>query len=271
VGRSAPQANRPRSAGGSANVRALDRRCPACPRPSGRAGAPGPAHPTPGCAHPSLPICPAWFWSLGWLDVFRRVEIRRRETFDSSATPTVGQRPRTPGQLAPVDIERLRERIAATIEKAKAEDPRELRRRIAELEKQLASRAPAPKVEKVVERMEVPVIRDAQIAQLGQAVSRLSEVGMQLVATAQEVAAALAKVTAAPGPRQVTAAAVARPARANPAPPVATPTNGSASVAALQLRAGERRMLQVLAQHYPMQLLADLRALRDQRAPPPDL
>jgi len=95
---------------------------------------------------------------------------------------------------------------------------------------------------------------------------------MQLVATAQEVAAALAKVTAAPGPRQVTAAAaVARPARANPAPPVATPTNGSASVAALQLRAGERRMLQVLAQHYPMQLLADLRALRDQRAPPPDL
>ena len=34
------------------------------------------------------------------------------------------------GQLTPVDIERLWTRIAATIEKAKADDPRELRKRI---------------------------------------------------------------------------------------------------------------------------------------------
>jgi DNA helicase HerA-like ATPase len=39
---------------------------------------------------PSLPVGTAWFWSPGWLDVFTRVRIRRRETFDSSATPRVG-------------------------------------------------------------------------------------------------------------------------------------------------------------------------------------
>ena len=40
---------------------------------------------------PSLPVGEAWFWSPGWLDIFQRVKIRRRETFDSSSTPKVGQ------------------------------------------------------------------------------------------------------------------------------------------------------------------------------------
>jgi uncharacterized protein len=31
---------------------------------------------------PSLPVGTAWFWSPGWLDVFTRVRIHRRETFD---------------------------------------------------------------------------------------------------------------------------------------------------------------------------------------------
>jgi hypothetical protein len=35
---------------------------------------------------PSLPIGEAWFWSPGWLDIFKRVKVRRRETFDSSST-----------------------------------------------------------------------------------------------------------------------------------------------------------------------------------------
>src|SRR5439155_3768719 len=83
---------------------------------------------------PSLPIGTAWFWSPGWLDVFRKVQIRQRETFDSSATPAVGTQVQPPRRLAEVDIEKLRTRIAATIEKPKADDPRELRKRIADLE-----------------------------------------------------------------------------------------------------------------------------------------
>lgn len=84
---------------------------------------------------PSLAIGEAWFWSPGWLDIFRRVKVRDRETFDSSATPKVGQTIRAPKQMAAVDLEALRVRMAATIEKAKADDPKALRARIVELER----------------------------------------------------------------------------------------------------------------------------------------
>ncbi len=41
---------------------------------------------------PSLPVGTAWIWSPGWGDIFERVKIRQRETFDSSATPKPGQK-----------------------------------------------------------------------------------------------------------------------------------------------------------------------------------
>jgi len=87
---------------------------------------------------PSLPIGEAWFWSPGWLDLFKRVKVRKRETFDSSATPKAGEKIATPKKLKPVDLDDLRAKMAATIEKAKAEDPKalqqELRRVTAQLE-----------------------------------------------------------------------------------------------------------------------------------------
>jgi hypothetical protein len=103
-----------------------------------------------------LPKGTAWVWSPGWLDVFREVEVRLRKTFDSSATPKPGARAIAPTTLAPVDLDGLRVRLAATIEKEKADDPKELRKRIAELETQVARRDVKP--EKVIERVEVPAI-----------------------------------------------------------------------------------------------------------------
>lgn len=85
----------------------------------------------------------AWVWSPEWLDLFERVHFRARETFDSSATPKAGAAPVAPKRLAPVDIAQLRERMAASLERAKADDPRELRKRIADLEKELKTKAPA--------------------------------------------------------------------------------------------------------------------------------
>jgi uncharacterized protein DUF87/helicase HerA-like protein len=209
---------------------------------------------------PSLPIGTAWFWSPGWLDVFCRVPIRRRETFDSSATPLVGTPVQPPKQLAAVDIARLRERIAATSAQAKADDPRELRRRIADLERQLATRAPAPLVEQIIERVEVPVIGDEQVERLEQVVSQLSELGAQLVTTAHEIAAALAGVAAAP-PSPTSNGRISQstptppPARATAPPPrPLDPPNGTAPASVLSLRAGERRMLQVLARHAPLKV-----------------
>jgi len=118
---------------------------------------------------PSLPVGTAWFWSPGWLDVFTRVRIRRRETFDSSATPRVGVSRQEPKMLAAVDLERLRNRLSATIEKARAEDPRELRRRIAELEK--AGRPPT-----IIERVEVPILHEDQVKKLEELVVTLRAV-----------------------------------------------------------------------------------------------
>ena len=85
----------------------------------------------------SLAIGEAWIWSPGWLDLFKRVQIRERKTFDSSATPKVGEAAKWPTATAVVDLEKLRAELASTIEKAKAEDPRELRKKIAALEVEL--------------------------------------------------------------------------------------------------------------------------------------
>jgi Mn-dependent DtxR family transcriptional regulator len=84
-----------------------------------------------------LPVGQALVISPGWLDVEAVVPIRMRETFDSSATPKPGERRREPGQAAKPDLEKYKVRMAETIERAKAEDPKELRRQIADLKKEL--------------------------------------------------------------------------------------------------------------------------------------
>jgi len=103
---------------------------------------------------PSLPKGTAWFWSPGWLDICQKVNVRKRETFDSSATPEFGKSYKNI-QLAPVDLDALKTKMAATIEKAKADDPRELRAEIARLKRELSAGFGKPRVEekiKIVER-----------------------------------------------------------------------------------------------------------------------
>jgi uncharacterized protein len=81
----------------------------------------------------------AWVWSPHHLKKTQRFRFRRSNTFDSGATPTnhaAGSR-RVPATLADVDLASLKERMAATLERAAADDPKALRKRIAELEKQL--------------------------------------------------------------------------------------------------------------------------------------
>ena len=78
--------------------------------------------------------------SPGWLRVEKIAQIRERETFDSSATPKPGQAAkRVTGDAAKPNLATYEQRMAATIEKARADDPRELRKEIAALKKQLAA------------------------------------------------------------------------------------------------------------------------------------
>lgn len=143
---------------------------------------------------PSLPIGEAWFWSPGWLDIFKRVRVRQRETFDSSATPKVGQKLQPPKKLAEVDLTYLRERIAATIEKAKADDPRELRKQITELQKQLNEKNEKIVVKSEIQRIEVPILKDVDLKRLESILTRLSGMSRSLQEIGHEIALALGKV-----------------------------------------------------------------------------
>jgi hypothetical protein len=93
----------------------------------------------------SLEVGEAWVWSPGWLGILARVKIRRRRTFDSSATPKVGAVAASPKAAAKVDVDQLRGDLSALVQKAEAEDPRRLRARIATLERELREvRAKSP-------------------------------------------------------------------------------------------------------------------------------
>lgn len=97
---------------------------------------------------PKLETGDAFVWSPSYLGVFKRVHIRQRTTFDSSATPKPGERQRSVKSTAAVDLEKLSTEMRASADRAKADDPKELRRRIAELEKQ-AKIAVRPAVDQV--------------------------------------------------------------------------------------------------------------------------
>lgn len=158
----------------------------------------------------SLPKGTAWFWSPGFLHIFARVDVRDRRTFDSSATPKAGVRAvASPKAFADVDLQSLTDDIAASIAKAKADDPRELRREIVRLTaavKTLESRASAQTTSKaaaprVVEKL---VIRDAQLVALDKAlaraeagVARASEALTKPFAAVREAVAALTRAITA--------------------------------------------------------------------------
>lgn len=88
--------------------------------------------------------------SPGWLRLEKVVQIRERETYDSSATPKPGQRTeKVSGEAAKPDLAKYQARMVATIERAKADDPKTLQKRIRELEGELKTKgkgtaAPAP-------------------------------------------------------------------------------------------------------------------------------
>ena len=109
----------------------------------------------------SLDIGEAWLWEPGGEPpLFDRVRIRERHTFNSSATPKPGQRRVEPSKFAEVDLDVVKNEMAAAIERALADDPKALKRRIAELERlvaEMSSTSSPVKVEIRTETVEVQV------------------------------------------------------------------------------------------------------------------
>lgn len=134
----------------------------------------------------------AWVWSPHYLKKTIRFRFRMSETFDSGATPKNlrGNDAKPASTLVDVDLESIRDQIASTIEKAKADDPRELRKRIAELERKNAQREPRIKT--------VEAISPASLSRLEKAVDKLMTVGIKAVECARDVLAALPADSAQP-------------------------------------------------------------------------
>lgn len=95
-----------------------------------------------------LPVGSALVVSPGWLKFEDVVRFRARTTFDSSATPKPGEATKKVSGGAKPDLDKYAARMAETIERAKATDPKALQAKVAslqaELKKALAAKTPPP-------------------------------------------------------------------------------------------------------------------------------
>lgn len=213
-----------------------------------------------------------WVWAPV-RHIFKRVTILARETFDSSKTPEVGAHIKEPKSLALVDLEALKKKIASTIERAKQEDPRELRKQLTEMTRRY-QKALGSTTERVEIPVEIPVLKDEQIARLEKVVDRLREISKNLGTPIDEMAKHGIAITEAikkyssPVKHSVQFAEK----RNLPIQPKSNPIVDKRIVkeegqeTPRTLRLGERRMLDVLCRWHPARLtkaqLATLSRLR---------
>lgn len=194
---------------------------------------------------PALPIGTAWFWSPGWGDIFQQVKIRRRETFDSGATPKAGEVKPTAKVLAQVDLEKLGAQIKSTVQRAQENDPKNLRKKIAELEREVARKqAPAGKlvpvvdekaIERAVKAATAPLLK--KLSDLRRAATPVSNALDSLRRTFDEPLAPAPSFTPAPAPTQRVQPPTVR---------AATPANGHSTS---ELPKGEQIILRAIAQY----------------------
>jgi hypothetical protein len=226
----------------------------------------------------SLDIGEAWFWSPGWMETFKRIKINKRETFDSSATPKVGAKVRKPKKLAPVDLEKIKVKISATIEKAKQEDPRELKKQVFELTKRVSAQdltiktaqrlqkeRPPVEPRTKVEARKVYVLSKRQMQRLKKLGKLMSDLSTDLSMAVDPLKKAMDQF----GDQSIRVF-TSQPAPQPPTPPVRPPpqlikegtiprpASRTAVPAATDdgtpLRKGERKMLTVLYQVFPTAL-----------------
>lgn len=100
----------------------------------------------------------AWVWSPQWLGVMKRIQVRRRSTFDSGATPTMkGRRAAT---LADVDLGDIQQRMSDTIERAKENDPKELKAELARVRRELdLARAAKPAPDELAMQRQLDAVK----------------------------------------------------------------------------------------------------------------
>jgi hypothetical protein len=125
---------------------------------------------------PHLKVGQCHIWSPQWLQISETIKIDKKKTADVSSTPQHGAAKKIePKELSSADLAKLQEKMAATIERAKKEDPKELQKQVAQLKADLAKRdrdkpaAPAPKIKEVL------VLKDSQLARVEKLFEKLNK------------------------------------------------------------------------------------------------
>jgi uncharacterized protein len=188
-----------------------------------------------------------WVWSpeIGFGP--QRVKFQMFKTYDSFRPQSVQDAKNLKG-WAEVDLEEVRAKLSAVIEKAKADDPRELRKRIAELERAARQPVVAPPPKLPVKVVEVPVLSEAMVKRLEKALSGAQVAAGKIGEATQAVVLEVRKfqtnvprgTVVGSAPRPATQAPATLPRREAPS----RPADGAGEVG----NGGLRRILIALAQ-----------------------
>jgi uncharacterized protein len=224
---------------------------------------------------PGLAKGTAWVWAPEH-GVLECVDVLPISTWDSSRSPSPYETVAVPKARKSIDLAALGEEMAKFAEQVKAEDPKELRKRIADLERQL--RQQEAHTCQAVEPVEVPVLTldDRAVAEgIIIAVDGLAELvrdrTVEWVTASKRIADVIATASAKPAPtaRPVKAAPASVPAspaaapsrRRTPPPAAPQPTAGD-----YELTDTESLLLQTLVQRHPIPMTVRELAVRARRS-----
>ncbi len=210
----------------------------------------------------------AWVWSPQWLGILKRIHFPMRGTFDSGATPISRGSIRKPTTLADIDLGAIQKKMAETIERAKAEDPRELKGKLAALQRDMqAVSKKFVDMKTYAEHLELkiknkgwakpkPALRPGDVARVERLMDRmtkscekLADIGQAIVSETGNLREVVTKAQQTPvGPAEP----VAKKMPSETQPLDRRPARGAPSLTGTErLRAGERRILATLARSHP--------------------
>ncbi len=174
--------------------------------------------------------------SPGWLKFEGVIGIRARHTFDSSATPKPGERARkVSGSGAKPDLSKYEERMKATIERVKENDPRELRKQIAQLKRDLAKRPTETKtetitvadpkaIERAVKAATAPLLKQLELIK-GKA-KRVGDAIQHLRGVANGLQAGIDEISGIPAPEIPAVSPIPQPMTVRTSPAVPSRAHG---------------------------------------------
>lgn len=198
----------------------------------------------------------AWVWSPENDFGPKRVQFPMFQTFDSFAPPQLQKKVSNAG-WSEVDLDQVREKLASVIAEAEASDPRKLKDKIAELQKELRAKpsSPAPVVkadEKHDERIAARAAKAAtapilkRLHEFKRFATKAHDAMFELSGMLAKLAEAELEPEEAPIPADIYQPRIQLKVEPRPARPALKPSNGHSN--GTSLPPGERAILIALAQ-----------------------